>query len=301
MIIDPIKTTNKINETGFPFQHWCLEVIRNFKEDHNGWRFYAVTEYPYTFPPTNGPLLGVHGTLDILAIRGAERLEKTLLFLVIECKRANDKIKNWFFFQDKINRKPTFCYSDLDNNVPFRKKGRSLIRQLTFPELGYSTVGQYDYCYQGIELNSNLENINVRQNDKIYNFLKQVNHGLRALECTKDKKIESLTADINISIFEHILFIPVLVTTANLYVTSFLDYKDIVSGDLKPGKTDYIPKDWITYEFPLPDFLSFQGEKEVLSNYSTTFIVNDKSFIEFLKKVGIIYAYGAQLKPGTNG
>jgi hypothetical protein len=296
---DSQKITKKLNETGFPFQHWCLEIIRDFKNNNGGWAYRAITEYPYTFPPTNGPLLGVHGTIDVLAIRAAEQLDKTLVFLVMECKRADAKIKNWFFFQDKKDRRPKFIFSDLDSRTPFKEANHFFINQITFPDLGYSNPEQYDYCYQGIELNSNFENINLNQKEKVYASLKQVNHGLRAI-ISSNKKINGLTDSLNFSAFEHFLFIPVLVTTANLFITPITNYKEIRSGDLQSQKINYESKNWLTYEFPLPDFLSFRENGNQQVNYMTTFIVNHKSLIEFLSKIGVIYAFGSSLKPNND-
>lgn len=287
MALDKQKITERFNETGFPFQHWCLETIRNIDKDHGGWIHVAVPEHPFTFPQSEGPTLGIHGAIDIVAVRGVKGIEKSLLFLVIECKRANNEIKNWIFISDKHERKPAFIFSRITNESLVEKIEVS--REMAFPELGYSYPGDFDYCYQGIEVNETQTTINRNQEERIYKSLRQVNHGACALEhqIPKNLYIEGLDRAFNFTKWQNFIYIPVIVTTANLFIANF-DYKNIKDGDILSEVGDYQEKKWLTYEFPLPDFISYETPERLHLEKRTTFIVNHASLVGFLEKVGTI-------------
>ncbi|MCX6740321.1 MAG: hypothetical protein NTZ49_03780 [Candidatus Parcubacteria bacterium] len=292
------KAVKLLNETGYPFQKWCLDTIRNCDQDHGSWIFKAVSEFPYTHPSSNGPILGAHGSIDIVAVRGVKGIEeKTLLFLIIECKKANSNIKNWIFLNESLDKKPLFIFSDIiDNNLMYERK--YLTRQLTFPDLGYRLIGDFNYCNQSIETNDKLTTINRNQDDKIYKAIRQAAHGSYALENKIPKYIEGISNKVNFLQFKHFIYLPVVVTTANLYLTK-LDYKKIQNGDVNFKDIDMEEKKWLSYEFPLPDFINYGVIRDsitISSENRTTFIVNDKSFVEFLKNVGTIYSNGVKLE-----
>lgn len=290
--MDKTKVTDRFNETGFPFQQWCLETIRNFDQEYGGWRYKAVSEWPFTYPPSSGPLLGVHSTVDIVAIRVVSGIsEKTLLFLVIQCKRANNSIKNWIFLKENKDKHPVFIFSDVDEELNEKK---FITRHLTFPDLGYPAVASFDYCNNVIEVNDKFSSVNRNQEEKVYKAIRQANLGIYALENKIPKYIENLTTDISLDSFRHFIFLPVVVTTANLYMADF-DYKNVNRGDISHQDVKYEEKKWLTYEFPLPDFIGYgKVEPRVSIEKRTTFIVNDRAFVDFLKGIGVIYGLGKE-------
>lgn len=285
MNFDKTKVTNSFNETGFPFQQWCFEIIKN--TILQGEKFEVISEYPFTFPPSNGPILGVHGTIDILAVKKIKLYaDYCLLFLVIECKRANKSIKNWFFTRSKENRLPVFMFSDVDNKL---NEKMFVSRKVIFPNLGYKNIVDFDYCNQVIEINDLLTTVNRNQEEKVYKAIKQVNHGVSALERKIPKYIEGITNIIDLTRVIRFFYIPVVVTTANLFIADF-DFKKIIDGDISDKEIEYTKKKWLTFEFPLPDFISCGSEQDqrIAIEKRTTFIVNDKSFEEFLKNIETI-------------
>ncbi len=285
---DKEKKTNLLNETGFPFQQWCLETIRNISKEHPLLNFYSTSEWPFTFPPSQGSMLGVHGTADVVAITGLKNKNQKniLIFLVIECKRAKSSIKNWMFIKDSVDSRPTFFYSNVREGI---KEDRSIIRHLKFPDLGYASINDYDYCNNAVEFNKELSNINRDQSEKTYKAIKQANHAAHALEENEPKYIEYVTTEISLEQYDYFVVLPVVLTTANLFITEF-DYKNIHNGDLCPNDVSYVKKSWLTYEFPLPDFLSFSvRNSQIRVEKRTTFIVNHEHFIEFLKGVKNLY------------
>jgi hypothetical protein len=280
------KITNKLNDSGIPFQGWCFDVIRNLKLGNLDYDFRAVSEYPFTHPSSNGPLLGKPGTIDILSAVEVNGLDDCILLMVFECKRANDKIKNWIFLSDKIGKMPVFVYSDIDSELSDTKK--LILRGLTFPELDYSKKEDFDYCYQAVEVNSKLNEWNRSQDEKVYKAMEQANRGVVALENKNPKYIEGLTTNIDLSKFKHFIYLPIVVTTANLYLAEF-DYSDIDSGNIAKDKAKYTSRGCVTFDFPLPDFLSYGAEKKgFVIEKRTTFIVNDKYLEKFLRRINIM-------------
>jgi len=268
-----------LNFSGYPFQHHCADRISRLEQ------YQISAEVPFTYPPTNGPLLGVHGTMDLLAARPDSK-NRLLVCFVIECKKANDKIKNWILLPNKQQspRWSTFIISRLP---PGEREQLSVTRGVTFPELGYGKSGQYDYCVNGIEVNTALTSANQDKGEKIYNPLKQVAHGVRAFESAHPKVVEGIEY-FRESKHQERFYIPVVITTANLYVIDFpldkVTQGEVPAGDLSLGDA----KKWISYEFPLPDYLSYEidraEEGTVFVNKRTVFVVNDKAIDEFFSK-----------------
>jgi hypothetical protein len=271
-----------LNFSGFPFQHHCAEVIGNLEG------FQLAVEVPFTDPPTNGPLLGVHGSMDILAVAPDKQGDRLVCF-VVECKRAKDDTKNWILLKNYQQRPswPTFFQSERSQS-PDTRGPLAASRSVTFPELGYKRGRDYDYTVNGIEVNAAQSQQNRNADEKIYKPLRQVAHATHAFETTFPKIIEGIdylrATEDQISC----VFIPVIVTTANIYVPEYppgkVEKGDVASGDFALGE----PRKWATYEFPLPDHMSYNVSRGVGSSITigkrTIFIVNDEFMAEFFSK-----------------
>ncbi len=278
--------TNLLNQTGFPFQSWSLEIIRNLFSKYKTQEYLAIPEFPFTFPKTNGPILGIHSSIDIVAVTPSSRKKKTLIFLIIESKKADEKIKNWLFLSDKKSAPPVFSYSKVIDEG--KREELYLHRNITFPELGYVSKEDFDHCYQAVEVNKSMLSLNSNQELKVYKALKQANHGCRAVEVQAPKYIEGLTERIPLKEFEYFVYIPIVLTTADLFLSEFESGK-IISGEISPNDIKYLKKSWLVYDFPLPDFIGFSARNgEAIIEKRSTFIVNDKTFEDFLLKLPAI-------------
>lgn len=285
--------TNKVREflnfSGFPFQHYCADQILKLDQ------YEVAAEVPFTYPPTNGPLLGLHGTIDLLAAR-PDASGDTLLCFAIECKKANDKIKNWVLIPNKQQspKWPTFVFSLVE---PGEREQLGSNRGVAFPKLGYHKGADFDYCVNGLEVNTALTSANQDKSEKIYNPLKQVVHGCVAFEATYPKIVEGIEY-FRREQHRRRLFIPVVVTTANIYVVDFardqVQHGEIPEGELVLGS----PVDWATFEFALPDYLSYEVARNggaTRVSKRTVFIVNDKALTKFF--AGVVEAMESQGSP----
>ena len=270
------KILDLINQSGFPFQHHCAKRIKSIG------KFEVAQEVPYTYPGSNGPLLGVHGTIDILATaRDAQETENIICF-VVEAKKANKELKKWFFFenQEKNPRWPAFVF-ELENS----KGGRStaVTRTLTLPDVDYVSPASYQFCSNALETNEQLSAINKSQQEKVYNSLKQAAHASRAF-MNMPKAIEGLK-DLTKGSYKNLIFLPVVVTNADLFIPKF-SRKALLDGEIKPKNFDLGESlKWLTYDFPLPDYSSYSftrpDGKSILMEKLTVFIVNINSLEEF--------------------
>ncbi len=260
-------------------------------------------------PPSLGAQLGKSSSIDILALKNfsaddfsANRPPKFfdgLILFFIECKRADPKVKDWIFTKDPGGLKlPTFFTKTLIPANSPHGLYYEIARNVCFPNLNYKRTADLDFCLQGTEFKSGLTDINRDKDEIIYKPLLQANHALNAIfrkSAIYPPQIEGLNFPLKKT--EKILFLPVVVTTANLYVANY-NPKEV---DSKTGKIEEKnisfgePKPYITYEFPLPDYLKYSGKKtyntferreieELLDiERSTTFIVNSEYWEKFLK------------------
>lgn len=283
------------NKTGIPFQFWCLSTLREI-ENYQG-----IIEVSFTHPPSFGPQLGKLSSIDILALRipnsrkSSHYLGTTLLF--IECKKADPQIKKWFFSADfpKEERPlPTYLFKKIKKEKELERCEYFVLRNGVFPLLGYEGLEDLNGCIQSIEFNERLTTINRNQNENIYKAALQANHALNAFFCKFDYSLPIIEG-LNFypgELSKKILFIPIVVTTADLYIAEYDPQKvDPKSGKIKEEDINFIgPKSWLTYEFSLPDYLKHTGERDYITEERmiknervTTFIVNSEHWKEFLE------------------
>ena len=300
------KFTKLYNKTGIPFQYWCLSVLRKVSN------YQGIPEFSFTHPPSSGAQLGRTASIDIVALKTPPSFSRVffsgLVLFSIECKRANPKIKNWVFSKDPSKENtvlPTYFLKRIKEIGAIKSFEHIIARNGVFPGLGYRSQEDLDCCLHGIELNESLTNINRNQNETIYKSLLQANHALNALFCKFQypfPRIEDLCFP-NEKKVNKILFLPIVVTTADLFIADY----DPEKVDLKTGEIDKKdikfngPKNWVTYEFPLPDYLKHSGEMNYLPSQEgteilidteriTTFIVNSGHWKEFLEKFNLLSA-----------
>lgn len=273
-----------LNQTGTPLQDWCTDIVKSININDIT-RYRILTEQPYTWPLSNGPLLGHPGSIDLIAISFGIAIPKSRysICLVVECKKADSRIKNWIFPEvPEIFRypQPYFLMADFKKDEEKNERPKFFLKsEITFPELDYSLNSSYESFVQGFEFNEKLTSISKDQTEKMYNYLKQVNTGLRALINTGPLNETILTI---LQEHEKMIFIPVLVTTADLYSVQF-NPKNVIlpEGEINPAQTELSKKKWVTYQFPLPDYLQFSRGIERM----TTFIVNANYWRDFLEKI----------------
>jgi hypothetical protein len=267
--MDQKKTVDQLNLTGFFFQDYCAAFLQS-----SDLGYLVRTEEPFTFPQSDGPILGRPGSIDVLAVYSDSK--KSFCFS-IECKRAIPSIKNWLFFKTRNDGSRTWFLGK--SNGP--SGGGAGHYGLLLPQLNYANLEDYELCDHGIEINESFEQLNRNQEEKVYRSLLQAHHGLVAAFVSMSPLLAEMC---NRS--EHpMYYIPVVLTTANLYLAEF-DPSDVNpdEGILHENHVRFTEKRWIEYEFGLPDYLADVKRGVSLSRRST-FIVNSRHMEAFFSGV----------------
>ena len=280
--------TEKLNETGLPFQEWISNVIKKSEELGKN---YIIKEYPFTFPPTVNSQLGISGSIDILAIhfpKDNHFWDKPWVIYTIECKKSKTSIKNWCFLKSSregLENETYFVLSENNQNNPLDFKVQLIDNKTIAFTLLKNNIDITETVIAGYETNDLIKSLNRSQEEKIYKSLLQVMHGSRFVESknpliikelnfTKEK-IESVTNNRSIKV----LFVPIVVTTSNLWVANF-DPSRVVDGVINPIEVKWEQKDWILYDFGLPDYLRHDDYIN-----RAVFVVNSGYFPEFINKL----------------
>lgn len=253
-----------LNIHGTFFERWTEKLINTTAS----WKVQS-TQYPVEFPPPNGPWRGKESVLDI---RAEHKKEERLLTLPIECKKNNPEFTNWIFFEKYPDGESRPVRASLITNSvrPTPKTGwgvqmaiAPLLSGLVITNEGRETKGKY------MELSKKQQgkqNLTKTSNAAITEAAQQVALATQAI-LTEDYNRNMTLSSQNppASVPYHQQFIlPVIVTTAKLFVCSFN------SNDVEPGtgeipfnKTQLTEQGCLVYEYPLPRSLQKSPENVV--------------------------------------
>ena len=263
-----------LNTTGAYLQARVFEALSRgpYKVKH---------EYPFA-------INGKQGKADIVAVFQTSGTSNVLL--LFEIKKADPDMKHWIFFKQKETQHSFFSYQSI-KRFPTVSPPNAFYIRTWFPGLGNLTSSSlpiYDMVY---EINDTWKSIFKRQ-DNAEKAMSQVNHGLFSCFSNFYKTQEHL----EFTPENFTLFIPVVVTSANLYEAKF-EPSDISlkTGEIDTDKFQVEEKEWIAYNYALEDYLQKNMHvlnpeidclKPSVSSYqipkSLTFVVNSDHFDQFL-------------------
>lgn len=239
---------HSLNIQGTFFERWCQETIKKSR-----WDIISIN-YPVEFPPHNGPLIGEQSTLDIYA-----RLKKEtiLLTLLIECKKNNPEFIDWVFFPHPNKKRAkhfsgTLIANEKKEGSPKNWETVSMLSPMISLEWiptsdAWETRGNYAEYKGGHKTKTS--------NAAISQAAHQVVLATKAIfnEELKNSKILSVkSADAEMP-YVHQIFIPVILTTAKLFVCKF-EIKEIdqKTGEIPFSKASLEEQPYLLYEYPLP-------------------------------------------------
>lgn len=271
------KITDLLNQTGAPFQDWCVSIVRSIP-DYRVVPEFVLTEILSPEESMTIDLLAWHTprpTTDV-PFRGT-------IFLIVECKRAKSTIKKWVFIPNQHTEQTPSFYITMTLG-----QGDSGQMCLTFPKLGYPTPESFEGCIQVFEFNETFTALNRGKEEKTYKAMKQANYGLAGFV---NGQYRTTFAFSELGLPEWggkggAVYLPVVVTTADLLLARY-DAKEVIgqTGEIPKDRITYKEKPWITFEFPLQKRFAFPTGQELRR---TTFIVNANHWREFLENVWIV-------------
>jgi len=256
----PRSFQNAVNESGYPLQLKLEDLINEKSMEHN-W-YVLVKEHHWLNSST-----GDEGFIDL--ILGSHSLPKTKL--VIECKKYSD---NWIFLIPNKNpsatRESKIFAGFYENSLIVNDWRKTLIRPETY---------ESSFCVSATKDSRTLEKISG-----------ELLLSLESLAIEESK----LTMDHGNGILSALFYLPIIITTAKLYICLFdpgninLDNGEISESEIKPVNFIRFNKNLAT---SLKDHKSnkdyYSKDSLVrtnLENDRTVFIVQSESILGFLKE-----------------
>lgn len=250
-------TIHALNIHGVFFERRCAHLVTQVAD----WTVVS-TNYPVEFPPPNGPWRGKESSLDIWARRDNDL--SAVVDVFIECKKANPEFVNWVFFPKHGAPTPVpFCFTKTIN-TPSASSSGPWVTQVVI-QYGTTTapIASDAREVRGDYLSHHHNNKTKTSNAAIQDAAYQVALACRALV----QEETSLLGKARQSP-EHAAppwlsksYIPVVVTTANLYQVDFSpNCTDLTSGEIDFAKATLNPVKSILYEYALPKHLQFSPQ-----------------------------------------
>lgn len=277
---------NALNEQGYLFQEACEQALKDI-ERRTGWEVRAY-EYPVS-------LWGQDTKVDI--VLHAKRQSLPELYALVECKRADPSYIYWLFGAPGLPYRDALCstlgfksLSPISSAQPLQVK--PLLEQLRFEFSTYVARS-----WQEVKQDSH-KRVSTPQN--IENAFGQVLKGVGGF--AQEQLHQRCKEHVSIETF----FIPVVVTTASLYV-AYYETKDVdlSTGKVSKDKVLFGPQGqpaeedpWVIVDYgvgenvapePIPE--SYHGvDPAELQKHKTRsiFVVNSKSLVDFFSRLQIV-------------
>lgn len=238
---------HSINIHGVFFERWCQRVVA----DSAGWTVVAAN-YPVEYPPPSGPIRGRESSLDIRADR---EYPTAKLSLIIECKKNNPELANWVFFPAVATGDDWFTVSinqaivapppATNWNVTSGLRGMAASAVLT--DEARETRG--DYLQTRTNIKTKTSNAAISDASFQVALAKQA---IVAEEARFENAIGASATTPKAGPHSHI-FVPVIVTTANLFTCKFdpLDV-DPHTGEIPFANAQLQPRSRLVYQYGIP-------------------------------------------------
>lgn len=264
-----------LEEHGFLFQKRCLEEIRSI-----GSRYRVESEeYPVS--------IGAEDTVVDFVLR---MLDASRTYVVFECKRAHPDYVFWVFSASSSKPLPQrqFLMTTVGHlthdpeRVVLRTRGCDLLGgdQSAHVDVGLEVLRDRDKPARGKR----------GRTESIYAACTQVLTGTGGLARERSRHMNPRAPQMY-------FYIPVVITSAELFVTSY----DAVDVDLRTGsiplkRAETRPVEWVVYDFPVPEPLQVTPPEDSMSTFAgpeegyrrqikvkSVAIVRATSVVEFLR------------------
>lgn len=270
------KLEHALNINGFSFQYAVLDAARKyFEEGIAAWALVS-SEFPVSVNdiPTHIDFILCHKSVPF--------------FIIAECKRANPALSNWCFVKSPYVSRRTSSGEKI-----VRETVRLDPRNNHDPLLvGLECLERNKDVYRlAFELKGNLQGDGNKGRGQINDAITQVLRGLNGLMSTfitHFDKTKKLLGENHFGANQRAAFLPVIFTTANLWVSDI----DLAGADLETGNIDIPPDslrpaEWIYFQYAQsPDLKhDFGGFKECGD-------ISTKLYLDFTRTIPIVSSAG---------
>lgn len=264
-------TVHSLNIHGIFFERWCRRIIR----ESGNWGLVS-TNYPVAYKPLDSQWPWKESELDLRAIHGGYQgrsQSRRHLTLLIECKKSNPELIEWIFFGSEPRRLDYFpCIETQSaesqmNDCEIRVNLLQASLDLPIAYDARETRGSYqEYQNQRNKNKSNLREMTKTSNDAISKGTHQIALATQAIvaeEVNLGQHFGRFNPEASMLLDKHV-FLPIVVTTAKLFVCEF-DDRDVdgSSGEIPFDKARLVPTPYIVYRMPLPPHLQRRPEPSV--------------------------------------
>ena len=222
-----------LNRHGYPFHYRTLKAAQNASESRTSDWVFQVSDFPVE-------VRGRHSRIDYVL-----QWKQVPTFLVVECKRANPKMKRWCFARAPYIRRNGGTEYLLAETLLFNKGtgdfSATILKEWFVPDgRGFHIALEMKVKDEkGDEEGST-------GRSAIEDAATQVNVGVNGLIEFFRTNPPPFSAD------SRMMFFPVVVTTAQLFAADVeLSAADIESGEIDPATVKLTEKDWIFYQYPV--------------------------------------------------
>ena len=258
--------THVLNIHGTPFEHLCQHHLRQSPD----WTLKS-SRYPVEFPPSNTPQVALtkNGDLDLW---GACSPPGLTIELLVECKKNNPDYIDWVFFPISSPELPfpsiralEYGYSALGLNADARWSANRQTYSLVPPpnialtDDGRETKGNYQTKWVQSQQNGKQppKDFTKTSNAAITDAAYQIALATQAV-LHKERRNQDARAAERIYPPPAVptVFLPLIVTTANLWTCQFsADKVDMVTGEVPFNEVHYQQQDYLFFTYPLPPIL----------------------------------------------
>ncbi len=271
-----------LNEHGFLFEEKCASVLSK-NSSQIKWTVLS-REFPVS--------VNSHDTRIDLVLRDDLSTE-SIIYAVIECKRVNPNRAHWLFGNPNNAENNAASFINLSSQHDRSGNYRTLY---SLRQLSCSKVTSYIVDNWWLEQRT-YENKRVISPNPIESTLLQVNLGVtglgRELELQWSKTFPK----------QSVLFIPVILTTAPLFIASYdVEDVDLTTGDISVNKVNFGPAaeipqqaNWLLVNYSAGRSTSPAGLHEASRSYDlkeleqyykrAIFVVNSEHIAEFFAKL----------------
>src|SRR6266567_3417737 len=255
--------TQVLNIHGTPFEHLCEHHLRQAPD----WAFRS-SRYPVEFPPSYTPQASLtkNGELDLWGSCLPPGLKIELL---VECKKNNPDYTDWVFFPARypttIPSLRTLGYRSSQEVGGHWAPYRETVYLVTPPDIaitddGRETKGNYQAKWQPKENQKQPPKDFTRtSNAAITDAAYQIARATQALLLQERRNQEALAKEkVQPMPSWHHVFLPLIVTTANLWTCQFPAEKvDNITGEIPLSEVHYQIHSYLFFTYALPPILQF--------------------------------------------
>ncbi len=258
-----------LNVHGNFFQNKVAQTINTFNPQRL--RF-ITTEYPVEYPRDHSR---EESRLDVLGFIPAQHNYQSGIYLIIECKKANPEFIDWLFYPTVQNQlfDPNHSQITVVRNTTVNKTQQydefiaelGLTRGLPVSNVQISgdcreVRGSYENVSKGIKTKTS----NATITDASYQVV-LATHSIASDHRDANTK---LLDENSRPVLDRYLYMPMIVTTANLFTIEYnLDDVDISSGEIPLDKVTLKPADMVFYEYPIPPHLQIVSDTKYIKPY----------------------------------